>query len=63
MSRFQEEEDRIIKIISDTFDRYAMIQAQNIELKARIVELEEELAGRRKKESTLHAMRVEQGAL
>ena len=59
----QEDRDTIVKIFSETYDKYAEEQQRNIKLKARIVDLELELKGYKQNEETLHEMRVEQGDL
>ena len=59
----QEDEDKIIKIVSNTFDKYAEEQRKNVHLLARIVDLRIELAAYKEKEVMLHEMRVEQGGL
>ena len=59
----QEDQDRIIKIVSNTFDKYAEELQKNVHLSARIAELEIELAGHQHRERVLHEIRVEQGGL
>ena len=59
----KEDEDRLIEIVSRTFDKCILLERQNIFLKAEVQDLKEELAETRHHEEVLHEMRIEQGAL
>ena len=59
----QEDRDTIVKIFSETYDKYAEEQRRNIKLKAMIADLEIKLSESRGREIMLHEMREEQGGL